>query len=314
MKNPTGKKLDKLIFGMFDQMIEGVDQYNHSGSLWLIFTDEKQWVVEYTVGGTLWYNYKLFKNEMEFIGMDCVEDKEYITRWFEDRFLNKPKVEDTWENSADAWYQVENTIENGVKHTSSGKLLVQRQVEDTIQNGVKRTTDFGTIDSLKIEDTIQNGVKDTKFKRYDRRLLVDDAIQIGVKDTRHWTRNHLDSLEDTIRNGVKKTEDIMYRDNNAVKDAIQNGVKHTHSGNFFNTIERIEYTIENGVKETLSTAGKPLRVEDTIENGVRHTMWSNDDDDVEEAVQNGVKYTDAGWAQYNGVEYAIKHGEKIELK
>jgi hypothetical protein len=27
-----------------------------------------------------------------------------------------------------------------------------------------------------------------------------------------------------------------------------------------------------------------------------------------------VKYTDAGWAQYNGVEYAIKHGEKIELK
>ncbi len=47
MKNPTGNKLDKLIFGMFDQMIEGVDQYNHSGSLWLIFTDEKQWVVEY---------------------------------------------------------------------------------------------------------------------------------------------------------------------------------------------------------------------------------------------------------------------------
>ncbi len=82
MKNPTGNKLDKLIFGMFDQMIEGVDQYNHSGSLWLIFTDEKQWVVEYTVGGTLWYNYKLFKNEMELIGMDCVDNKEYITRWF----------------------------------------------------------------------------------------------------------------------------------------------------------------------------------------------------------------------------------------
>jgi hypothetical protein len=27
-----------------------------------------------------------------------------------------------------------------------------------------------------------------------------------------------------------------------------------------------------------------------------------------------VKYTDDGWVQYNGVEYAIKHGEKIELK
>jgi hypothetical protein len=82
MKNPTGNKLEKLLFGMFDQMIEGVDQYNHSGSLWLIFTDERQWVVEYTEGGTLWYNYKLFKNEMELVGMDCVENKEYITRWF----------------------------------------------------------------------------------------------------------------------------------------------------------------------------------------------------------------------------------------
>ena len=98
MKNSTGNKLDTLIFGRFDQMIEGVDQYNHSGSLWLIFTDERQWVVEYTEGGTLWYNYKLFKNEMELVALDCVEDKEYITRWFEDRFLNKPKVEDTIQN------------------------------------------------------------------------------------------------------------------------------------------------------------------------------------------------------------------------
>ena len=159
MKNSTGNKLDKLIFGMFDQMIEGVDQYNHSGSLWLIFTDERQWVIEYTEGGTLWYNYKLFKNEMELIGMDCVENKEYITRWFEDRFLNKPKVEETKKRRLCPSPLVEDTIENGVKHTSSGKLLVQRQVEDTIQNGVKRTTDFGTIDSLKIEDTIENGEK-----------------------------------------------------------------------------------------------------------------------------------------------------------
>jgi hypothetical protein len=110
MKNPTGKKLDKLLFGMFDQMIEGVDQYNHSGSLWFIFTNERQWVVEYTEAGTLWYNYKLFKNEMELVGMDCVEDKEYITRWFEDRFLNKPKVKNTDTTDYNTLYVVEDTI------------------------------------------------------------------------------------------------------------------------------------------------------------------------------------------------------------
>ena len=137
---------------MFDQMIEGVDQYNHSGSLWLIFTDEKQWVVEYTVGGTLWYNYKLFKNEMELIGMDCVENKEYITRWFEDRFLNKPKVEDT--------------IQNGVKHTGGKLASLADLVEDTIQNGVKETQEWRLDATHYIIDTIENGVKQTK-RSYD---------------------------------------------------------------------------------------------------------------------------------------------------
>ena len=48
MINPTGKKLEKLLFGILDDAIQGVDRYNHNGSLWLIFTDEMRWVVEYT--------------------------------------------------------------------------------------------------------------------------------------------------------------------------------------------------------------------------------------------------------------------------
>ena len=165
MKNPTGNKLDKLIFGMFDQMIEGVDQYNHSGSLWLIFTDEKQWVVEYTVGGTLWYNYKLFKYEMEFLGMDCVENKEYITRWFEDRFLNKPKVGDTWFKRSDTSNKINDTIENGVKRTSFSKIRMDMVVKDTIQNGVKIDTEPTDGYIHRVEDTIENGVKDTVYSK-----------------------------------------------------------------------------------------------------------------------------------------------------
>ena len=212
MKNPAGKKLDKLIFGMFDQMIEGVDQYNHSGSLWLIFTNERQWVVEYTEAGTLWYNYKRFKEEMELVGMDCVENKEYITRWFESRFLNKPKVEDT--------------IQNGVKHTKGAKLNISFSVEDTIQNGVKHTTQKHFRPSVLVEDTIQNGVKKTLGERMNRDYSVKDIVQ----------------------NGVKETELKSGRQTGKVEDTIQNGVKRTRSGNFFNTIERIEYTIENGEK------------------------------------------------------------------
>ena len=31
MVNPTGKKLEKLLFGIFDEAIQGVDTYNHNG-------------------------------------------------------------------------------------------------------------------------------------------------------------------------------------------------------------------------------------------------------------------------------------------
>jgi len=218
MRNPTGKKLDKLIFGMFDQMIEGVDQYNHSGSLWLIFTNERQWVVEYTEGGTLWYNYKLFKNEMELVGMDCVEDKKYITRWFEERFLNKPKVEDT--------------IQNGVKKTLGERMNRDYSVKDIVENGIKNTysdilpQEYDMSNQFDVEDTIENGVKETELK---------SGRQTG-------------KVEDTIQNGVKHTNLAIQTRSRLVEDTIQNGVKRTRSGNFFNTIERIEYTIENGEK------------------------------------------------------------------
>ena len=72
MKNPSGKKLEKLVFKMFDQMIEGADKYTtKQGSTWLIFTEDKRWVVEFTKDKTLWFNYNLFQSELVLIGKDC---------------------------------------------------------------------------------------------------------------------------------------------------------------------------------------------------------------------------------------------------
>ena len=145
MINPTGKKLEKLLFGMFDDDIQGVDKYNHNGSMWLIFTDEMRWVVEYTKDQTLWYNYNFFKDEMDLIGLNCVEDKDLIQKWFESRFLNINPVEDT--------------IQNGVKHTSVDRYCNQHRVEDTIQNGVKETHARSQHHEFWVKDTIQNGAK-----------------------------------------------------------------------------------------------------------------------------------------------------------
>jgi hypothetical protein len=182
MKNPTGKKINKLVFGMFDQMVEGADKYvTEQGSTWLIFTDEKRWIIEFTEDRTLWFNYNLFQSEFELIGKDCIEDIDLIKNWFESRFLNKPKV----------------------KHTNNRVNRDIRVVEYTIENGVKGT-DFSLIDPIKsIEYTIKKGVRHTMSSIDDWHRPVEDTIQNGVKNIRHWTRNHLDSLEDTIKNGEK---------------------------------------------------------------------------------------------------------------
>lgn len=182
MINPTGKKLEKLLFGIFDEVIQGVDTYNHNGSMWLIFTDEMKWVVEYTKSQTLWYNYYFFKNEMEIIGLDCVENKDLIQKWFESRFLNK----------------------NEVKETDKSNSNYRLCVKDTIQNGVKDTLPESIPDSFGINDTIQNGVKNTLTSNEGATDFVEDIIQNGVKHILDDDIVDYKKLEDTIQNGMKK--------------------------------------------------------------------------------------------------------------
>ena len=261
MKNPTGKKLEKIIFKLFDDASQGVDKYNHNGSLWVIFTNEMRWVVEFTKNQTLWYNYNFFKGEMDLIGLDCVEDKDLIQKWFESRFLDINPVEDT--------------IQNGVKDISSVLYKELLSVEDTIQNGVKDTRRSRLINlaaTQMVEDTIQNGVKHTRNLCVNRVIFVEDAIQKGVKNTRKGNPYFQESVEDTIQNGVKQTElskrdffpkDIIQdglkingtyvggkRQKENVENIIKNGVKHIEDGDWLDGDERIEGIIQEGVKET----------------------------------------------------------------
>jgi hypothetical protein len=229
MINPAGKKLEKIVNKLFDEAIEGVDRYNNNGSLWLIFTDEMRWVVEYTKGQTLWYNYNFFRNEMELVGLDCVENKDLIQKWFESRFLNANEVK---------------VIDD---YTRDLEVLV----EDTIQNGVKRTLEYVKNLTSTVEDTIQNGVKLTVGERMNRDYSVKDIVENGIKNT---------------------YSDILPQE-------------YDWSDQF-----DVEETIQNGVKYAFPFAGKPFdEVNGIIQNGVRHTMWSNDDDDVNDAIKNGEK-------------------------
>jgi len=181
MMNYKELKRKEFLFEIIDDVIDNMDVYNYNGSLWLIKTEELKWAVEFTNDKTLWFNYNLFKNLFKVISLDVSENQKYITEWFESRFL-KPEV-------------VEDTIQNGVKHTTYCFETSNRRVGDTIQNGVKETnpTNFAAVD-----EAIQNGVKETILDKFMWGQLVEDTIQKGVKDTVPLRRLNTFSVEDTI--------------------------------------------------------------------------------------------------------------------
>ena len=132
------KNIETLIKKMIDIHVKGVDSYVNNGSLWLIFTEEKKWVIELEKDGILWYNYNFFSKIFKLISMNVVDNEHYITRWVED------------------------ALQNGVKRTTVVKSKFTFQVEDALQNGVKRTSRLNYSILVSVEDAIQNGVKHAK--------------------------------------------------------------------------------------------------------------------------------------------------------
>jgi hypothetical protein len=193
--------------GIINKMIgnetKGVDHYNHNGSTWLIFTDEKKWVIEFTKEGTLWYNYNFFQNCFKLMSLDVVENQHYITKWVEDTIINGVRNTDSWVGKP--FVSVEYTIQNGVKHTIDTTHHKNKYVEDAIQNGVKHTEKSLQIDgSCVVEDVIQNGIKETLDDLHHRQREVVQTIKEGIKETHDDVYHHKGRVDDVIKNGIKE--------------------------------------------------------------------------------------------------------------
>ena len=310
----------EMVKELIDFNSEGVDTYNHNGSTWLIFTDQKKWVIELTKEKTLWYNYYFFTGVFKYLSLDVVENQHYITKWVEDTVINGvksikgeyykeiQKVEYTINNGVKYTKDIEDTIQNGVKDTVEIIWRSFELIEDTIQNGVKDTIVTYNNFNSQVENTIQTGVKCTIPQNNKSHEYVEHAIQNGVKRTiaddirRGWP-----IIEDTIQNGVKKTKRSYEGSRKQrTKDIIQNGVKKTYSdkipreydwsGQF---TEEIEGIIQNGVKHTeksLQIDGSCV-IEDVIKEGVKHTEygdWLDGDERFDDIIENGVKETTPG--------------------
>ena len=283
------KKIKNLIFGMFDTMIQGADKYISESSTWLIFTEERRWVIEFTNTKTLWFNYNLFHSELKLLSIDCVESKDIIKEWFESRFLEKDITHVT-DTSNVPYSIVENTIQNGVMEINTYGVRAPMLVEKITQIGVKDTTYCFETSNRRVEETIQNGVKYVKDVFESLNPDFEDTLKNGVKHIEEWVfpRSSRDIkmaiefggqqppnvekiitgsypaqfvIEDIIQNGVKDIGARHLRINRKVDDVIENGVKqvkHKMAESYqqkdhmvTNSIitEDINYAIENGVKE-----------------------------------------------------------------
>jgi hypothetical protein len=322
-------------------MIEGADKYVTKSSMWLIFTEEKRWVIEFTNTKTLWFNYNLFHSELKLLSMDCVESKDIIKEWFESRFLEK-EISHVTDTSNMPYLIVENVVRNGVKDTKDSLLGSKLQVEDTIQNGVKHTLDRLNRATAKVEDTIQNGVKDTEQRISNMRNRVDNTLQNGVKESKPILEKNKLYVNKAIQNGVKNTEPHVFLSvfvvenaiqngvkeidgdssplENIVEDTIQNGVKDVLGWNFNMRQDNVEDTIENGVKQVKSDKGymnhfkQIYRAEQTIENGVKDTgaRHLRVGRKVKDVIQNGVKVMMSGSEWYHQDEVNTLIEKKIK--
>ncbi len=298
----------KYMFTIFEDFAEGAEFYRNNGSIWLIFTKDKRWVIELTEQGTLWYNYYFFHKIFNLLGMDIEENQHTITEWVEDTIQNR--VRNTRWEARNGQLAVEDTIQNGVIHTAVIRGAQTPNVEDTIQNGVRNTFYVLSHELGFIEDTIQNGVKHIEpggylgsiemkgkivhqFESPKQNNEVEDTIQNGVKytpvpsGTYHWR------LEDTIQNGVKHTEKSLQIDGSCViEDVIKEGVKHTEYGDWLDGDERLDEIIQNGIKETrLEQNITEGEIDDIIQNGINET-WGYEkqpQNRIYEVIKNGIK-------------------------
>ena len=144
----------KYMLTIFEDFAEGAEFYRNNGSIWLIFTKDKRWVIELTEQGTLWYNYYFFHKIFNLLGMDIEENQNYITEWVESIIQNGVRNTDSWVGKP--FVSVEYTIQNGVKHTEYGDWLDgDERLDEIIQNGIKETRLEQNITEGEIDDIIQ---------------------------------------------------------------------------------------------------------------------------------------------------------------
>jgi len=273
--------MQKIVNELISSSIREVDIYRWRDATWLIFTDETRWVVELTDEGTLWYNYKFFKDVFKYVSITVGTEMDgHIIQWANDFFYKDcahrsaayPRDKDRTKTS--------NVIENGIKEINDSSSIHRKM---RAENLVPRI-----IKNIKPNRVIIKGEKMDRFY-YSTECAGNNTEIFRI-----------------VEEGVKKVKpNIEYSQQSGVfhPDCVANHVK-------------IEKVIEEGVKEV-----KPNVVFHGIDkSSMSFVPCNGNTTDINIIVKSGIKniYPDQisgdqgyNWSNEFEADKVIEYGVKL---
>ena len=148
------------------------------------------------------------------------------------------------DNENKSW--VEGVIKKGIKETNHVDVMgfFNNKMEDTLQNGVRHTLNTEYMPTSMVEDIIENGVKETKGHGFEQQNIIDDIVKDGVKETK--TPGKDGDILSTIE-WMEENKSTSYT--KMIDDVIDNGEKidGTYAGGQRQS-EKCKSVVEYGTK------------------------------------------------------------------
>jgi hypothetical protein len=271
--------MKKIIDELIKCSIENADVYRWKNSTWLIFTKETRWVVELTDEGTLWYNYKFFKDVFNYVSMNVGQEMDgYIIQWANDFFYKDcayraapyPRDKDRTKTP--------NVLKNGIKNVSRTRDTGEDYIEKIVGGGIKEAQGRGKNHGDEFEwhtrAVIDNGIKEVnQSDSIHRQRRAENEMGRMIKEAKpnrvtvhgeKMDRFYYDPecngnktfMDEIIEGGVKEVKrSLMY--SNSDVELIVKKVK-----------PNIEYSQQSGVFHPDCVANH-VKIEKVIEEGVK---------------------------------------------
>jgi hypothetical protein len=168
-----------------------VDVYRWKNATWLIFTDETRWVVEMTDEGTLWYNYKFFKDIFKYVSITVGTEMDgYIIQWANEYFFKVSTLRSIANNPEKDRSYTEKVLENGIQQVvKSSRTLGEDIIGKVVEGGIKETQGRGKNHGDEFEwhtrSVIDNGVKEINdSSSIHRKMRAENLVPRIIKDVK----------------------------------------------------------------------------------------------------------------------------------